>query len=228
MKMKCLIVDDDPLACKALLRFCQQVPELEVVHVATDGSEALQWLEKEDIDLLFLDVEMPGLSGIELLEALPALPVVIFTTAKKDYAYEAFEYKAVDYLKKPIAWPRFLEAVSKARMQLQNAVPRSAEEVYIKEDGRFLRLNYDDILYFENVGDYVRIKTTKGSHIIYSTLKNIYKKLDQTKFYRVHRTYIVNMSKIEDIEDNSLVVGGKVIPISRANKPTLMARIHLL
>ncbi len=228
MKMKCLIVDDDPLACKSLLRFCRQVPELEVVHVATDGSEALQWLEKEDIDLLFLDVEMPGLSGIELLEALPALPLVIFTTAKKDYAYEAFEYKAVDYLKKPIAWPRFIEAVSKARMQLQRAVPRSAEEVYIKEDGRFLRLNYDDILYFENVGDYVRIKTTKGSHIIYSTLKNIYKKLDQTKFYRVHRTYIVNMNKIEDIEDNSLVIGGKVIPISRANKPTLMARIHLL
>ena len=228
MKMKCLIVDDDPLACKSLLRFCRQVPELEVVHVATDGSEALQWLEKEDIDLLFLDVEMPGLSGIELLEALPALPLVIFTTAKKDYAYEAFEYKAVDYLKKPIAWPRFIEAVSKARMQLQRAVPRSAEEVYIKEDGRFLRLNYDDILYFENVGDYVRIKTTKGSHIIYSTLKNIYKKLDQTKFYRVHRTYIVNMSKIEDIEDNSLVIGGKVIPISRANNPTLMARIHLL
>lgn len=228
MKMKCLIVDDDPLSCKALFRFCQQVPELEVLHIATDGREALEWLKKEEIDLLFLDVEMPDLNGIQLLEALPALPLVIFTTAKKEYAYEAFEYQAVDYLKKPISWPRFLEAVGKARQQRTHAVPRSSGEVYIKEDGRFLRLHYDDILYFENVGDYVRIKTTKGSHIIYSTLKNIYKKLDQTKFYRVHRTYIVNMNKIEDIEDNSLVIGNKVIPISRANKPSLMARIHLL
>ncbi len=228
MKMKCLIVDDDTLACKSLMRFCQQIPYLVVVGIATDGQQAQQWLEKEEIDLLFLDIEMPKLSGIELLEHLPTLPLVIFTTAKKDYAYEAFEYKAVDYLKKPITWPRFLEAVGKAQQQLLHATPRSSEEVYIKEDGRFLRLNYDDILYFENVGDYVRIKTTKGSHIIYSTLKNIYKKLDQTRFYRVHRTYIVNMSKIEDIEDNSLVIGNKVIPISRANKPSLMARIHLL
>jgi DNA-binding LytR/AlgR family response regulator len=230
MNLKCIIVDDDLMVRTALERLCEKSEHLDLAGVFENGKEALTFLEKEAVDLMFLDIEMPELSGIELLNQVPVLPMVIFSTSKTEYAYEAFEFQAVDFMRKPITMPRFEQAVNKAveTMNKRQAAQANAEEIYIREDGRYIRIPCEDILYFENVGDYIRVKTTKGQHIIHGTLKGVEEKLNDTRFVKVHRTYIVNLSKIKDIEENSIVIDKTVIPISRANKPELMGRLKVL
>ncbi len=232
MEINCLIVDDDSMARLALERLCQKQELLHVVGTCASAAEALEKLAEETpVDLLFLDIEMPEISGIELLDRLPVSPMVIFTTSKADYAFDAFEYGALDYLKKPITQPRFEQAIQKLlKNQEENqAYRRLANELYIRQDGRLLRIACDDILYFENVGDYVRIRTESGkSHIIHGTLKGIDEKLADPRFLKIHRTFIINLQKIKDIEENTVVIEKTVIPISRAHKPILMARLNVL
>lgn len=230
MKLNCMIVDDELMARKSLERLCKKVDALHVVEVCAHPKTALQVLKKEAIDLIFLDIEMPELTGIEFLEQAVALPQVIFTTSKTEYAFEAFEYQVTDYLKKPIAFPRFQQAIQKA-MELHeqnNSYKANAKEVYLRENGRFVRVLYEDIFYFENVGDYVKVRTEKGNHIIHGSLKSIDAKLGHPRFLKVHRSFIVNLDKIKDIEENTLVIEKSVIPISRANKSVLMGRLNLL
>lgn len=230
MILNCMIVDDEIMARKSLERLCGKYEKLNVVQVCENAKDALKYLAEEPVDLIFLDIEMPEVSGIDFLNQAITLPQIIFTTSKTEYAFEAFEYSITDYLKKPIAFPRFQQAVEKAfEIQIQNNAYRAqAEEVYIKVDGKYIRIPFDNILYFENVGDYVKVKTEEGTHIIYRTLKSIDAKLSNPKFLKVHRSYIVNLSKIKDIEESTLVIGKKVIPISRANKSTLMSKLNLL
>lgn len=230
MVINCMIVDDDMMARKSLERLCKKIESLNVVQICENGKEALDALSKEPIDLIFLDIEMPELTGIDFLHHAVSLPQVIFTTSKTEYAFEAFEYEVTDYLKKPIAFPRFQKAVEKAEEihKKNNAYRANANEVYVREEGRLTRIPYEDILYFENVGDYVRVKTHNSSHIIHGTLKGIDAKLTNPQFLKVHRSFIVNLSKIKDIEENTLVIDKKVIPISRANKPVLMGKLNLL
>lgn len=231
MKLNCIVVDDDLMARKALERLCEKNESLELMGIFENGKLALDFLSNtEGVDLMFLDIEMPELSGIEVLEQLPVLPMVIFTTSKTEYAYEAFEFSAVDYIRKPITMPRFEQAVGKAvaTMQRRQAFRAESNEIYVREDGRYIRLPCDEILFFENVGDYVRVKTTKAQYIIHGTLKGIDEKLNDPRFLKVHRTYIVNLSKIKDIEENSLVIEKTVIPISRANKGELLGRLKIL
>ena len=230
MTLNCMIVDDDIMARKSIERLCKKTEKLNIVAICSSAEEALELLGDEPVDLIFLDVEMPGLSGIDFLEKAAFLPQIILTTSKTDYAYEAFEYQVTDYLKKPFTFPRFQKAVEKA-MELHEKnkeYKANAKEVYVKEDGRFVRVSYEDILFFENVGDYVRIKTDSSSHIVHSTLKNIDAKLNNQRFLKVHRSFIVNLDKIVDIQENSLVIEQTVIPISRANKPLLMNRLNFL
>lgn len=230
MVLNCIIVDDDLMARKALEKLCEKSELLNTIGICKDAKEALNLLSKEIIDLIFLDIEMPEITGIEFLEHAVSLPQVIFTTSKTEYAFEAFNYQVTDYLKKPITYPRFQQAVEKAYAihEKNNAYKSNAQEVYVREDGRFVRIPFDHILYFENVGDYIRVKTVSGSHIIHGTLKSIAAKLENPQFLKVHRSFIVNLSKIKDIEENTLVIEKKVIPISRANKPVLMGKLNLL
>jgi len=230
MNLTCIIVDDDLMCRKSLERLVKKSGQLEILHIFENAEEALPVLQKTPVDLLFLDIEMPGLTGLELLAQLPVLPQVIFTTSKTEYAHEAFEYQAVDYLKKPIIFPRFQVAVQKAIDQAEknNNFGQTKAEIYIREDRKFIRLDFDDILFFENAGDYVRIKTETGSHIIHGTLSGIAGKLEDPRFLKVHRSFIVNLQKIKDIEDGSLVIEKTVIPISRAHKPILMSRLNFL
>ena len=229
-KLKCLIVDDEIMARKSLERLCKKIETLEVASVLEDAESAITFLQKQNVDLIFLDIEMPGLTGIEFLREMNNLPQIIFTTAKTEYALEAFQYQVTDYLQKPIDFQRFSRAVEKAtEIHHQNNQYRTeAEEIYIKDDGRYIRLPYTSILYFENAGDYVKVKTDKGTHIIYATLKGIAERLKNTRFLKVHRSYIVNLRKIKDIDETSLVIDRKVIPISRANRPILMGRLNIL
>ncbi|WP_247232472.1 LytTR family DNA-binding domain-containing protein [Telluribacter sp. SYSU D00476] len=230
MKINCLIVDDESMARQSLERLCSKRPELHIVHVCASAQEALPMLESQTIDLLFLDVEMPGLTGLQLLDLLPYTPQVILTTSKTEYAFDAFQYQVADYIKKPITLPRFNQAVDKIIETLRSAAasPPATNDIYVRIDGRFVRLPFDDILYIENTGDYVKIRTTAQTHIVHTTMKNLEEKLDTRRFMRVHRTFIANLSRIIDIEENTLVIADKVIPISRANKAELMNRLNIL
>lgn len=231
MKLNCIVVDDDLMARKSLERLCEKNEHIDLIGVFENGQLALDFLSTNDtVDLMFLDVEMPELSGIEVLEKLTVLPMVVFITAKTEYAYEAFEFSALDYLRKPITMPRFEQSVLKAveTMEKRQVFREESNEVYVRDNGRFVRVPCDDILFFENVGDYVRVKTEKTQHIIHGTLKSIDEKLNDARFLKVHRSYIVNLSKIKDIEENSLVIEKTVIPISRANKGELLGRLKIL
>jgi DNA-binding LytR/AlgR family response regulator len=237
--LKSILIDDDAMCRRSFEIFCEKHDAIQLIGVFDSAQRYLEQLQKEESseqpDLLFLDVEMPELTGLELLDALPAPPLVIITSSKKEYAFDAFEYQVVDFLKKPVNYPRFSQAIDKALAQanqLQNAPKNNADcnekDFFVKTDGRFIRLNIDDILYFESTGDYVTIKTTTASHTMLSTIKSVEEKLQHPNFIKVHRSYIVNKTKIVDIEENTLVIAKKVIPISRSQKAAFMSSLNLL
>lgn len=232
MVLKTIIVEDEVMARKSLENLCDRTESLEVVGSFSSAEESLAFIQQENVELILLDIEMPGISGLQLLEKIPYLPQVIFTTGNKDYAYEAYEYDITDFLKKPVSADRFGKAIQKA-VELQQkryatATESAKYEFYIKSKGRYVRLAYESILYFENVGDYIKVVTEEGSHLIHSTLKAIDAKITNPRFLKVHRSYIINLNKIKDIEDNTIVIAKKVIPVSRAYKSLLMGSINLL
>lgn len=227
MKLKCIIVDDEPLARNFLERYCEKQGSLEVMGLFPDSETALNYLTGNEIDILFLDVEMPGDTGFELLDKLQYMPKVILTTSKTDYAFDAFQYNVTDYLKKPISYNRFQESIHKIAESLNNTtVETNKEDIFIKTDGKFIRLSYQDILYIESMGDYVKYFTLAKHYLTHGTLKAVEEKMNPRQFMKVHRSYIVNMSKIVDIQDNTIVIESKVIPISKALKSDVMGRIN--
>ncbi len=230
--MKTIIVEDEIMATKALERLCQKIPEITLVGSYDSAESAIELFNTESIDLVLLDIEMPGMSGLQLIDKLPYLPQIIFTTGSKEYAFEAYEYDITDFLKKPITFDRFQKAIEKAveQEERKNAVQNAsrAHEIYIKTDGRFVRLPFNEIHYFENVGDYVKVVATSGNYVIHGSLKSIDQRISNPRFLKVHRSYIVNLDCIKDIQDNTLVIAKKVIPISRAHRPILMNSLNIL
>lgn len=229
MKLRCIIVEDEIMARKSLQRLCEQHESLELIALFENAEEAMIFLNEHTIDLIWLDVEMPGLSGFGLLQNLTSMPQVVMTTTKTEYAFDAYQYQVTDYLQKPITLPRFKIAVEKV-LDLntrKTSVSSERQEIYIKTDGRYVRLPYADILYIENVGDYVKFVTTHDTFVVHTTMKHLEDKLGG-QFLRVHRSFIVALNKIVDIEENNLVVANRVIPISRANKSELMSKLNLL
>jgi DNA-binding LytR/AlgR family response regulator len=230
MKLKAIIVDDEPLSRSFLQRYCEKLDTIDVQGSFEQAGTALNYLQKNEIDILFLDVEMPITNGFQLLDQLLYMPKVILTTSKTDYAFNAFEYKVVDYLKKPFTYNRFVEAVTKTTEATTTTTKQDVakEDIYIKSDGKFTRLHFAEILYIESVGDYVKYFTATKNYLTLTTLKAVEEKIASTNFMKVHRSYIVNLSKIKDIQDNTLVIDGKVIPISKTLKPEVMSRINVM
>lgn len=230
--MKCIIVDDEIMARKSLENLCSKIEGLTVCGVFEEAKSALEKINQEEIDLILLDIEMPNMSGLELINSLPYLPQIIFTTSNKEYAFEAYEYDVTDFLKKPISYLRLNKAIEKViskQNRLNTIASHSAQtEIYVKHNGRFVRVSYKSILYFENVGDYIRVVTKENSYVFHGTIKRLDEHMAHPRFLKVHRSFIVNLDKIVDIEDNSLVINEKVIPISRAHKPHLMRSINFL
>ncbi len=230
--IKAIIVDDELMARKSLERLCSKTELIETVGVCSSAAEALALLEVTEVDLLFLDIEMPELSGLEMIEQLSYLPQVIFTTANKQYAFEAYEYDITDFLKKPITQPRFLKAVDKVLIKQDQlnavTVESQASEIYVKVDGRLVRIPFSKIQYFENVGDYVSVVSDLGKYIIHGTLKGIDARIKNPRLIKIHRSFIINLDRVVDIEDNTVVIEKKVIPISRAHKSILMQRLNIL
>ncbi len=226
--MKCIIVDDDEMSRKSLKLLCDKIDILDVTKSFTNGLEAINWLKENDADLVFLDIEMPNLSGIDLVKNVENLPQVIFVTSHSKYALEAFEHQVTDFIPKPVKLPRLLKATERAAELNNNVQEKKQNDIYVRINGRFVRLALDDVLYIESLGDYVTFVTEQRKYIVHSTLKNINKKIRSDKFLKIHRSYIVNMSKVVDIEETNLVVAEKVIPVSRANRPTLMKHIQTM
>ncbi len=231
--MNCLIIDDNKLARTAMKQLASHVDQLHVSGECASAIEAYNILQKEKIDLLLLDIEMPGMNGIELTRNIGKKgPIIIFTTAKKDYAVEAFELHVADYLIKPVTPSRFIQAIERAK-EVQQATSRELhdtdnEYVFIRDSGTLKRIGLDDILYLEAMGDYVKLHTPQKFHAVHSTLKAIEERLPDTKFMRVHRSYIVALDKIDAIQDGAIIISKNAVPVADAYRAALNNRLNLL
>jgi DNA-binding LytR/AlgR family response regulator len=230
--MKCIIIDDEKIARAALKKLCEKVDFLESVAEFNNPLEAIDFLNREEIDLVFLDIHMPDFSGFDFLSSVKNVPEVIITTSDDNFGVQAFEYDVSDYILKPVSTPRFIKAVNKVRderMSAERNGPDSKEKhIFINVNSRLVRLNYDDILFMEARGDYVQIQTPKKKHLVHATMKRFAEKLPPNRFVQVHRSYIVNINKIVDIEDNSILIAEEIIPISRSNKEELLNRLNTI
>jgi len=228
--IKCLIIDDDEMSREILNQYCAKINDIQVVSLCESGIQALVEIEKQPIDLLFLDIEMPDLSGLELAQNVKNLPQIIFTTSRKDYALEAFDLNVTDYLTKPISFPRLLKAINRAKLKHQSFLKETNDhEMFVKSEGKLIKLAYEEILFLETLDDYLVIHTSKsGKHIVHSTLTAMAKKLEMKPFIKVHRSFIVNLKMIESIEDTHLRIQNKIIPISRSHKKQLMSSINVI
>lgn len=223
MALKTMIIEDDPSSIILLKKYCIQQNNLQLIAICKSGEEALRHPELFTIDLIFLDVEMPQMTGFDFLDRCPIQPQVIITTSEARYAKDAYNYAAVDFLHKPISYHRFQQAMQKLHTPTNtNNHKVNTNTIFVKENGRICRIELDDILYIENSGDYVKIVTKQAQYCIYRTMKNVMATLPTDRFMRIHRTFIINLTKIDNIEGLSLIIDNKLIPISRTHKSGLM------
>lgn len=214
--VKCLIIDDDIFSAKIIQKFIQDTDFLELVDTATGGIEASRMLRDNTIDLLFLDIEMPGMSGLDLLTTIQNKDLlVIVTSASREYAVEAFEQNVIDYLVKPVSYPRFLIAAQKAcdKLNQRQQASTTADFTFVKVEQKLVKIYFADIQYIEALGDYVHIVSNNKKTIVYATLKATVSRFPANKFIRVHRSFIVNLDAITAVEGNNVAIGTKFIPI---------------
>jgi len=233
-KMNCIIVDDDELSRRILEKFVDRTGFLNLLSSLGSAIEAVDIVNgKQTVDLIFLDIEMPEMSGMDFLRSLNNLPQIIIISAKQKYALEAFEHDVTDYILKPITYPRVYKAVDKAYQKFREDKARKQEDdsFFVKSNAQLIRLKYDDILWVEALENYVGIYTYENKHVIHFTMKGIQERLPADRFSRVHRSYIVNLNKIEVIEDNSIIMKRKtetkIIPIGKSYRDQLMNDINL-
>lgn len=233
--MKCIIVDDEKTARVIIDTLCKEINDLEILSQFSNAIEALKFLNENKVDLIFLDIHMPAFSGLDFIKALKNPPKIILTTSDPQFAIEAFEYNfIVDYLLKPIILSRFQKAIKKAEnKKVEPTIPhlkdqKNLNDFYVNIDRRLIKIDLPSIYLIEAKGDYIQIKTDDKNYIVHSTLKKIEEKLPDTLFLKIHRSFIINIKKIIDIEDNSVLIKKDVIPVSRSKRPELMKRLNLL
>ena len=213
--IRCIAIDDEPLALQLIAEYASKIPFLNLQQTFTDTDEARNWLQHNDTDLLFLDIQMPDINGVQLYKILTKKPLVIFTTAYSEYAVEGFNVDAVDYLLKPFEFDRFLKAAYKANEYLDflSSQEMQLASIFVKVDYQLMKINLKDIDLIEGLDDYIRIHTKPKSVLTLMTLKSLQEKLHPKEFLRVHRSYIVPINKIESFGKNKIKVSGKDIPI---------------
>ena len=239
--MKCIIIDDEPLAIDVVESYVQQVGGIEIVAKCTNPLEAITLLNKHQVDLVFLDIEMPNLTGIDLVKAIDNIPQFIFTTAYPEYALDGFNLNATDYLVKPIPFHRFLKAISRAKekYELENKVIISTplkegttlvnvdNFIFVKSEYENIKINIDTIIYLQGLKDYIKIYTsnTQKPVLTLSSFKDILDKLPASKFIRVHKSYVVSIEHIKAIQKSKILVGDIRIPVGETYKETVMKRL---
>ena len=235
--MTCIIIDDEASARAIVNHLCTQVAELDVLEEFDNAIDAIKFLNQQSIDVVFLDIHMPGFTGIDFVQTLKNPPRIVLTTSDTDFAVEAFEYASiVDYLVKPISLERFEKAFQKIKDAKPTAIRAERlesskdvnQELYINIDRRLIKLKFDEILLIMALGDYIDITTIGKKYKVHTTLKKIKEKLPESIFIQIHRSYIINFTKIIDIEDNSVLIEKNVVPISRSSRPELMRRLNLV
>ncbi|GGD11711.1 LytR/AlgR family response regulator transcription factor [Hyunsoonleella pacifica] len=236
--MNCIIIDDEATARAIISQLCSNIPSLNILESFPNALQAIKYLNQNKVDLIFLDIHMSDFTGFDFIQTLKNPPKIILTTSDGQFAIEAFEYDCiVDYLVKPVALPRFKKAIKKAEsFQLTTPKPpkknkletTSGNDLYVNIDRRLIKIDIPSIYLVKAKGDYIHVKTENKDYTVHSTLKKIEEKLPNDLFLKVHRSYIINVKKIIDIEDNSVLIKKDVIPVSRSNRPELMKRLNLL
>ena len=238
--MTCIFIDDEAAARMILEQLSISIESIDVIDQFSNAIDAIKFLNKNEVDLIFLDIHMPGFTGFDFIQTLKNPPKIILTTSDRNFAIEAFEYESiVDYLVKPLTLARFIKAVDKARefktttiapiIQVANTAKKDTDnDLYVNIDRRLIKISIPAIKLIQAKGDYIQIKTEDKNYTVHTTLKKIEEKLPNELFLKVHRSYIINTSKIIDIEDNSVLIDRDVIPVSRSNRAELMRRLNLL
>ena len=235
--MNCIIIDDEATARAIIGQLCSNLPSLNVLEEFPNAIQAIKYLNQIEVDLIFLDIHMPDFTGFDFIETLKNPPKIILTTSDSNFAIQAFEYDCiVDYLVKPITLERFEKAIQKAensaiieKTKIDDKVELSSgNDLYVNIDRRLIKIDIPSIYLVEAKGDYINVKTDHKNYTVHSTLKKIEEKLPKNLFLKVHRSFIINIKTIVDIEDNSVLIKKDVIPVSRSNRPELMKRLNLL
>jgi DNA-binding LytR/AlgR family response regulator len=236
MKTKCLVIDDEPLARDLMRSHIEKLENFEIVAECGDAMHALQELRNYKVDLMFMDIQMPQITGIEFLKTLKYPPKVIITTAYREYALDGFELDVVDYLLKPITFERFLKSINKyyqiAKEESPNNVPTTLSAlpetafIYVKENKKVIKLHLNEILYVEGLSEYVQIHTSKKRIVTKTSMTKMQEKLPDTGFMRIHKSFIVSMDRIEAFTTNSIEIPGKELPIGRSYKNSVLEALR--
>jgi DNA-binding LytR/AlgR family response regulator len=237
MELKCIAIDDEPLALEIITAYIEKVPFLKLLRTFDNAIESIDFLRKNKVDLMFLDIEMESLSGIQLIHALNERPEVIFTTAYDSYAVEGFELDAADYLLKPISFERFVKSVDKVYNKLVTSRPKSeirsqpskssgqGNFIFVKTENRLQKVAFSEILYIEGQGDYLKIVTSTARIMTLQNFKKFEETLPRENFIRVHKSYLVALNKIESITRNRIKIGSALIPVSDSYKSAFFEAI---
>ena len=227
--MQCIALDDEPKALAIIERYCSKVPLVHLAGSYREPLKALEYLSRREIDLLFLDIDMPGLNGMQLFSSLPIKPMVIFTTAYSQYAVDSYNVHAVDYLLKPITFERFLLSVTKAHelLTLRNKTPTTSQFVLLKSGSQTFRVKLDAILFLEKKGNYLFVHTQEMKILIRENMNQVFSILPEKGFLRVHKSFIVSLDHITSVEAHQLVLGTTKIPIGHLYKEELKKRLGM-
>jgi DNA-binding LytR/AlgR family response regulator len=230
---RCLIVDDEPLAIDVIENYLHRLNVSEIKR-CENAVDAFQAFQQQTFDVIFLDIEMPLMTGLEFLKSIKDPPAVIITTAYRDYAVEGFEFEVVDYLVKPIPFPRFMKALEKAMKgnrgasatTIAAAPAAESEYLFLKVDRKFMKILIQDILYIESLKDYIKVRTKTHTWVSYQSLTSITEKLPAEKFMRIHRSFTIAIDKVNAFEGNCVEIDGKLIPISREQRQEVLKKIN--
>lgn len=222
MKIKCIIIDDEPLAAEVIAKHLSEFSNMELVNTFKNPLEAIGHIESGEIDVVFIDINMPKMNGLDFIKSFEAKPYVIITTAYREYAVESFDLDVLDYLVKPVPFARFLKSINKLSQKflsdksLESATQNLEKSfIFLKVDKKLIKIKFEDINYIESLKDYIKVFTTMGDYLAHKTLSGITEELPKTQFLRLQRSFTVALDKIQAVEGNSVLVAGKRIPIGR-------------
>jgi DNA-binding LytR/AlgR family response regulator len=222
-KLKCVVVDDEPMAREIIEAYIAKTPNLELMASCKNAAEAILFAQEDDVDLFFLDINMPEISGLSLAKIIHKKTQIIFTTAYREYAIDGFNLNVVDYLLKPIAFDRFLQAVQK--VSLSEITATNNDFMFVRSDRKMVKIDFNSILYIESLSDYLKIFTTEKTIIIRETISSLEEKLPSKKFIRIHRSFIISLKNITSYTNEFIEINHKALPISRSYKESVLQKL---